>query len=36
MGFQICKADPMQLSKTFNFEMKGGRGSNERLSNASG
>jgi hypothetical protein len=36
MGFQICKADPMQLSKMFNFEMKGGRGSNERLSSASG
>jgi hypothetical protein len=36
MGFQICKADPMQLSKMFNFEMKGGRGSSERLSSASG
>jgi hypothetical protein len=36
MGFQICKAGPMQLSKTFNFRMKGGRGGSERLSNASG
>jgi hypothetical protein len=36
MGFQICKVDPMQLSKTFNFKIKGGRGSNERLSSASG
>jgi hypothetical protein len=33
MGFQICKPDSMQLSKNFNFEMKGGRGSSERLSN---
>jgi hypothetical protein len=36
MGFQICKDDPMQLIKTFYFEVKGGRGSNERLSNAFG
>jgi hypothetical protein len=36
MEFQVCKDDPIQLSKTFNFEMKGGRGSSERLSNASG
>jgi hypothetical protein len=36
MGFQICKANPMQLSKMFNSEMKGGRGSNEQLSRASG
>jgi hypothetical protein len=36
MGFQICKNDPMKLKKTFNFEMKGGRGSSERLSSASG
>jgi hypothetical protein len=35
MGFQIYKADPMQLSQMFDFKMKGGRGSNERLSNAS-
>jgi hypothetical protein len=25
MEFKIYKADPMQLSKTFDFEMKGGR-----------
>jgi hypothetical protein len=36
MGFQIYKADPIPLSKTFDFKMKGGRGRNERLSNASG
>jgi hypothetical protein len=36
MGFQVCKFDPIQLSKTFNFEMKGGRGSNERSSSAYG
>jgi hypothetical protein len=36
MGFQICKVDPMQLRKMFNFEMKGGKGSSKRLSSASG
>jgi hypothetical protein len=36
MGFQIYKDDPMQLSKTFDFEMKGGGGSSERLRNTSG
>jgi hypothetical protein len=36
MGFQICKADTMQLSKMFNFKMKAGRGSSERLSSTSG
>jgi hypothetical protein len=36
MEFQVCKDDPIQLIKMFNFEMKGGRGSSERLSIASG
>jgi hypothetical protein len=36
MGFQVCKANPIQLSKMFNFEMKGGRGSSERLRSTSG
>jgi hypothetical protein len=36
MGFQVCKVDPIHLSKIFNFEMKGVRGSSERLSSAFG
>jgi hypothetical protein len=33
---QIYSVDPLQLSKSLDFEMKGGRGSSERLSNTSG